>query len=94
MFDTVSNEIKEYLLTKFPHDVTDISLEQSIIHTGLVDSISLVMVILYLEERFQISFSEKDLSPDYFDTISGMSNLVISKINNKENERSEAVYEG
>jgi len=93
MFDIVSSEIKEYLLTKFPHDITDIGMEQSIIHTGLVDSISVVMVILFLEERFSITFNEQDLSPDYFDTISGMSNLVIRKINHMRNERNGHAYE-
>lgn len=93
MFEKVSSEIKEYLLTKFPHDITDIGMEQSIIQTGLVDSISLVMVILFLEERFSINFNEKDLLPDYFDTISGMSNLVIRKINNMRSERNGLDYE-
>jgi len=86
MIDVVSTEIKEYLLTKFPHELTDIGMEQSIIHTGLVDSISLVMVILFLEERYEIKFDEQDLLPDNFDSIIGMSKLVIKKRKNKTEE--------
>jgi acyl carrier protein len=72
--------IKKYLLNKVIHDMQDLEDDQQLIDSGLIDSISIVKVIIFFENEFGISFEEKDMSPLNFDTVQAMVETVKRKM--------------
>ncbi len=71
--------IKDFLLDTVIKEVDTITDEQQLIDSGLIDSISIVNVILFLEKQFKISFSEEDMLPENFETLNAMVDTVEKK---------------
>lgn len=76
-------QIIDYLLSNIIFTVNEIQPEQQLIESLLIDSISIIKVILFLEKQFGIRIEDKDLDPNNFETVKNMANLV----NRKRNER-------
>lgn len=79
----VEKQIIDYLLSNIIFTVSEIQPEQQLIESLLIDSISIIKVILFLEEQFDIRIEDEDLDPTNFETVNNMANLV----NRKRNER-------
>ena len=79
----VEKQIIDYLLSNIIFTVSEIQPEQQLIESLLIDSISIIKVILFLEKQFDIRIEDEDLDPTNFETVNNMANLV----NRKRNER-------
>ena len=79
----ISEEIKKFLLEDpeiaFPD--RDLAAGQSLLSSGLIDSLAVLDIIAFLESRFDIQLDPEDLTGDNFDRISSMAALVRSRIN-------------
>lgn len=75
----IKKTIYDYLLENIIKDVTKIEDDQQLIDSGLIDSISIVNVILFMESQFKIAFTEDDLTPENFETLNSMVHIVELK---------------
>ena len=79
----IAEEIKRFLLEDpeiaFPD--RDLAAGQSLLSSGLIDSLAVLDIIAFLESRFGIQFEPEDLTGENFDRISSMAALVRSRIN-------------
>ena len=57
-------------------DLKEISYGTSLINGGYIDSFSMTVVLVFLEKTFNIEIPDKDATPDNFDTVNKMSELV------------------
>lgn len=53
--------------------------EQSLISTGILDSLALMQVILFLETEFAIKVEDGEVIPEHFQTIGRITRFVKSK---------------
>lgn len=51
----------------------------SLLETGMIDSLNLVKIILFIEEEFQIKLSDEDLTPENFETLNAMQKFIGKK---------------
>ena len=76
-----NKEILERVLAclneRFPNDGTPLNASTQLSETVLLDSFTVLQVIMSLEEDFGISFDRSDL--DYLDTPANIAELIISK---------------
>ena len=56
-----------------------LSPKQRLIDTGLIDSVSIVKVLIFLENEFRISFGEDDIAPENIETVEAMARMVVRK---------------
>lgn len=77
----IRDSIREYLQETYFVDFGEGGLtdDDSLLDSQMLDSVSLVGVITMLEQRFDCSFDERDLSEASLATVSGLSRLVSSK---------------
>ena len=73
--------MKEYLLEKFlpgedPAALTDTT---PLVTTGILDSLSTMRLVSFLEERFGIRVAAHEASVDYLNTVESIVALVRSK---------------
>lgn len=73
------NIITKYLLSNIIFAVPELEPDYNLIDSLLIDSISIIKVILFLEKEFGIKLDDIDLDPTNFETINQMANLVIRK---------------
>lgn len=57
----------------------NISESEKLISSGLIDSLSLVDIALFVEEEFQVIIDDTELNADTFDTLAELESLVRSR---------------
>lgn len=73
--------IRKFIQSELVKDGTRPSLknEDNLIESGVIDSLGIVKLIVYLEETFSISIGDDEIIPDNFETVDAISALVVSK---------------
>lgn len=79
--DEIRSTIRTYLLQEFlpgedPEELTD---QTPLITGGVLDSISTLKLVVYLEEQFQISLEAHEAGVDHLDSVEQIASLVESK---------------
>lgn len=77
-------EIIHYLKKIVDQPETDISPDTSLIHSGLLDSLKIISVIAYIEERFKVSLAGYELVVDNFETPEAIAKFVNERIRGNE----------
>jgi len=62
---------------------TKIDPDQSLIDSGILDSLALLRLIGFIEEEFGVTVEDGEVTPDNFQTINVMKALLESKMQNK-----------
>lgn len=57
----------------------DLDPSASLIEKGLLDSMAIVKLISFLEERFGVELSDDEFDPDNFETLTAIAELVAKK---------------
>lgn len=57
----------------------EISATAKLISSGLIDSLSLVDIALFVEEQFQVIIDDTELNADSFDTLGELEALILSR---------------
>lgn len=75
--DDIKNKIKQILNDIVP-DASDEELENNkeLVHSGLLNSFSIVMLIGELTDTFDIEISPQEIIYDNFDSLDGLSKMV------------------
>lgn len=61
----------------------DIDPNQSLTGSGIIDSLSLLRLIGFIEETFSVQVEDTELNPDNFETLNLMVELIEGKLNHK-----------
>lgn len=73
----IKNDILDYLKNNsFMERETTISDSDSLTQSGIIDSIGLLELIDYICETYSIEIPEDMLTPDNFDSLQGITNLI------------------
>jgi len=71
--------IEEYL----EDDDQKLTYDSRLISSGIVDSFSMVSLKRFLENKYKISIPDEKASPDAFDTVTKIAELVTEFVNKK-----------
>jgi acyl carrier protein len=77
----VNEVVKEYILNEFlpgenPNELTD---STPLITGNIIDSLAMLKLVAFLEERFGITIQPHEASVEYMNTTQAISELVQSK---------------
>ena len=72
-------EILEYVIDEYVDEDDDIEVEfdTALISSGIVDSFSMVSLKVFLEKKYGISLPDSEATPEAFDTVNSICELVI-----------------
>ena len=75
----IKEKLRRFLLENFA-SASDVRIEDdhSLLQLGIIDSLSLVSIIDYIEEEFDIQVSPKDFFPGKFDTIAKAADYIVN----------------
>ncbi|RJQ75789.1 acyl carrier protein [Pseudonocardiaceae bacterium YIM PH 21723] len=76
--ETVASTIKAHILAEFLPGTPSEELDNSydLIDNGVVDSLGLLRLISWVEQRFHVPLDEVELSPDDFRSIDAIGHFV------------------
>lgn len=80
--DDIKTTVKRYILGEFLPEEDPDELEDStpLISGGILDSISTVKLVAFLEEQFGVSFQAYEMNADYLDTLDTIARTVDGKM--------------
>jgi acyl carrier protein len=82
--DLIREFIKKNLAKKQEHlEITD---RDNIIANGIIDSLGIIKMIHFLEDRFSVSLRDEDITPDNFESIESIS-AFLERTSNSTSER-------
>lgn len=53
--------------------------EDKLISSGLIDSLSLVDIALFVEEEYQVIIDDTELNADTFDTLADLESIILAR---------------
>jgi acyl carrier protein len=67
----MENVINDYISREIVQDpaVLPLSNDTSLLRGGILDSLSLLRLVVFLQDRFQLTVDETDLLPENFDSV-------------------------
>jgi acyl carrier protein len=69
--------ILKYVIEEFGNkDLNKITYDTSLISEGYIDSFSMISILMFLQNTFNIKISNKDAIPSNFDSVIKMTDLV------------------
>jgi len=73
--------IREFMIEELaPNDGTkEIGDDESLLESGILDSLGIMKLLTFMEEKYQIKISEVELLPENFETLSSIARLVLEK---------------
>ncbi|MDQ3154952.1 MAG: phosphopantetheine-binding protein [Actinomycetota bacterium] len=71
-------EITKFVIEEFLPDVAagELGADYDLLAGGVIDSLGLLKVIAWLEERFELAIDDVELAPDSFRTVAAINDFV------------------
>ncbi|PYV89741.1 MAG: acyl carrier protein [Acidobacteria bacterium] len=82
MHNDIMSTVKSYILSEYlpGEDPNELTESTPLIKGGILDSIAVVRVVTFLEEKFNIELKPDEVIVENLNTISGMANLIQRKL--------------
>ncbi len=79
--NSIRPRLRDYIMAHFPvAREQELSDDDSLLQSGAVDSMSILDVVLFLEQEFDLTLEDEDLQPEHFESITTLARLVESKL--------------
>lgn len=77
---SISNKeiIKKFIVKEIAkkEEHMQVSDQENIVETGLIDSLGIMQLVLYLEKEFFIKVKDEDIIPEHFESIDAISAYI------------------
>ena len=78
MSQKVIQEITDHLKASSPA-VNELSSDEMLFESGIIDSFAMVELIVFLESRYSVKFTSDDLVKENLETVKKIADLVAKK---------------
>lgn len=84
--ETIADVLATYITQEMTYDRADLVLtgDFRLVEQGVIDSLGILRLISFIEERFDVAMEPEDLMLENFATIDAITNFVVRKLNKSE----------
>lgn len=68
--------LTEYFIKE--KSLTDLNPDDSLLTSGILDSLAIVKLLAFLEEEFDVEIDDADFDPDNFESLTAITSLVAA----------------
>jgi len=79
----MKEQIREYLLANSANRAKSVRDDESLLLSGVIDSMTMIEFVTYLEKTFGITIDEDEMVPENFETIESIVTYVSAKRTNQ-----------
>jgi acyl carrier protein len=78
----IEAQVRQYILDNFMYtdDESELSSEQSLFDTGVIDSTGVLELVGFIEETFEVEVDDTELVPDNFDSVARITAYIGQKL--------------
>jgi acyl carrier protein len=78
--DNTKQLLNDFIVSEFLHDEPrDIAVNDNLIEDGVIDSLAILILIKFIEDRFSVSVDAEDIVLDNFESVEAISRLIDTK---------------
>lgn len=79
---SIETDIERYIIDELmvTDESTKLDPDQSLISSGVIDSLAILRLIVFVEENFGIQVEDDEVLPENFDSINIMKSFVENKL--------------
>lgn len=74
--DSVSDSIKAFIETELSYGLDDVDPAGDLIEQGVIDSMNLLRLISFMEEKFEIQIPDQDVIPSNFHSLDSITAYI------------------
>ena len=79
--EEIKEVVLEYVIDEYVEDEDEeVTFDTPLISGGLVDSFSMVSLKRFLENKYQISLPDEEATPEAFDNVESITELVLQHL--------------
>jgi acyl carrier protein len=80
--DPIESKIAGYIAENilFSNNGYPYPLNASFLENGIVDSMNVLELVMFVEENYGIQISDNDIVPDNFDSVERLASFVLAKL--------------
>lgn len=75
----IKDDVRAFITTNLRRPTQGVDDEQSLLEAGVLDSLGVVALVSYIQDRYDILVSDDDLMPENFDSFAAIAAFVASK---------------
>ncbi len=79
--EEIKELVRKYVISEYLEEGEEITYDSPLISSGYVDSFSMVSLLVFLENKFKIKIPPEKATPEAFDTVNKIVELVNQYIN-------------
>lgn len=78
---TVTTELEQFIVSELTQGrgIDSIEPDEDLLATGIVDSHGVMEMVAFLEQRYGVTVTDDDLTPENFQSLSGIEAFVARK---------------
>lgn len=77
----IQQALLDFVLESFPAARTaDLTVDSVLLDRGIIDSMGVLELVVFLEERFQLTLDDEEMLPEHFMSIPTLAELVDRKL--------------
>ena len=73
---SVESSVRNFLSTELGKDVAAVGPDDSLLESGVIDSMGVLQLVAFLERTYGIKVEDDDLMPENFDTIGAIAAFI------------------
>jgi acyl carrier protein len=75
----IEQELLEYISTEIAYDRAEPLAPDEPLLDGALDSVDVLRLVVFVEERFGVTIGDDDLAPEHFATVASLAELIRAK---------------
>jgi acyl carrier protein len=84
--EQIRTEVHDFIKTNFIYsDKKNLSDDESLLGSGVIDSTGILELIAFLEEKFQVKFADNELVADNFDSVTKIVSFIQRRLSQTQN---------
>lgn len=80
---SIHTALRQFLASELRRDVVGVADGDSLLEAGIIDSLSMLQLVSFIESRYGLVISEDEMMPENFDTVDAMAAFIASKRGNE-----------
>ncbi len=77
----IQEQVRDYIVSQFMYDQPNAKLspEDDLLNQGIVDSMGILQIVNFLEEKFGVTVSDEEITPENFRSLGTLTDLIMQK---------------
>jgi acyl carrier protein len=75
----IEREVRDYIAKELAADLYAVTDHESLLEAGVIDSVGVLSLVSFIEQRYCIAVTEDEMMPENFDSIKAIAGFIARR---------------